>query len=132
MDEEKSIAEAAEEAAEAEEEARREGDAGAYTHVFSRPFVYQGHTFEKLTFNWDGLTGADHTAIENEILMRGRTLVTPAFTSEFLYRMAIRACTDRDDNGMRVLDAGAMQAMPMRDFQAICVKARSFLLRAGS
>ena len=120
------------EAAAEEEAAKKEADVGTYTHTFRKPFTHQGHTVESLTFNWDTLTGADHCAIENEILMRGKTLVTPEFSSEFLCGMAVRACSARDDNGIRILNADAMKAMPMRDFQVICKKARSFLLRAGS
>lgn len=126
------IEDAAAEAAAVDEAAKREADIGTYTHTFKKPFTYQERTIETLTFDWESLTGADHTAIENEILMRGKTLVTPEFSSEFLSRMAVRACTNRDDRGIRLLNADVMQKMPMRDFQTICKKARAFLLRAGS
>lgn len=118
-------------AAALEEQAKAEPDDGSYTHTFKRPFTYQGSTFEKLTFDWDSLTGDDHVAIENEILMRGKTLVTPEFSSEFLRGMAIRACTERNADGFRVVNTDVMKAMPIRDFQIICKRARSFLLRAG-
>lgn len=126
------IEDAAAEAAAVEENAKKEIDYGTYTHTFRKPFTFREHTIETLTFDWASLTGADHTAIENEILMRGKTLVTPEFSSEFLSRMAIRACTNRDSNGFRLLDADMMMKMPMRDFQTICKKARAFLLRAES
>ena len=126
------IEDAAAEAAAVDGAAKREADIGTYTHTFKKPFTYQERTIETLTFDWESLTGADHTAIENEILMRGKTLVTPEFSSEFLSRMAVRACTNRDDRGIRLLNADVMQKMPMRDFQTICKKARAFLLRAGS
>lgn len=115
-----------------EKEAKAEQDTMTYTHVFKSPFVYQEATIETLTFEWGKLTGADHLAIENEILLRGKTLVTPAFTSEFLCGMAVRACDARNDAGFRLVTDGFLKALPMRDFQKICKKARSFLLRAGS
>lgn len=123
---------AAEQAEEVENQAQDEPDEGSYTHTFKRPFTYQGVTIETLTFDWDALTGEDHVAIENELVMRGKTLVVPEFTGEFLYGMAVRACVDRTPDGFRVLDRSAMKAMPLRDFQAICKKARSFLLRVES
>ena len=126
------IEDAAAEAAALEEQAQAEPDEGSYTHIFKHPFTYQGVAIEKLTFDWYALTGEDHIAIENEMLMRGMTLVVPEFTGEFLCGMAVRACTERGPNGFRVLDQETMKALPMRDFQTICKKARSFLLRAGS
>ena len=63
-------------------------------------------------------------------MMKGRTLIAPAFTGDFLAGMAARACTERDEEGRRVIDTQAVTAMPMGDFQAITRNARSFLLRA--
>ncbi len=108
----------------------RKGD--AHTCAEKLPFSYQGVTIEKLTFDWGKLTGEDHLAIENELLLRGKTLVTPEFTGEFLCGMATRACTDRNGDGFRILNMEVLKAMPMRDFQTICKRARAFLLRAGS
>lgn len=122
----------AEAAVEAEREAASEPDTSVYVHIFIKPFDYQGLTIERLTFDWGKLTGTDHLDIENELLMRGRTLVTPEFSSDFLWGMAIRACTLRDENGVRLLKRDALKSMSIRDFQRICKKARSFLLRAGS
>lgn len=122
---------AAEQAEEMEILAKAEPDDGSYTHTFKTPFFYQGSTFEKLTFDWDSLTGDDYIAIENELLRRGKTLVTPEFSSEFLLGMAVRACTQRSEDGFRVLNADTMKAMPLREFRTICGRARAFLLRVG-
>lgn len=119
-------------AVEAEREANAEPDISTYTHTFKNPVNYQGTIIEELTFDWGKLTGADYLEIENELLMRGKTLVTPEFSCDFLWRMATRACTMRDDKGVRVLRPDASNSMPIRDFQVICKRARSFLLRAGS
>ena len=112
------------------EKAKKEVDVGTYTHTFKTPFQWKGKQYQTMTFDWSGLSGRDHLDIENELLMKGRTLVTPAFTGEFLAGMAARACTERDEKGRRVLDGQAMETMSMADFQAITRKARSFLLRA--
>ncbi len=123
-----------EDAAEAErvaEEAKQEQETGSYTHTFKTPFQWKGRTFESLTFDWAVLKGKDHLEIEQELLAKGRTLVSPAFTGDFLAGMAARACTERDENGKRVIDGQAVVEMDMADFQAITRKARGFLLRAG-
>ena len=112
------------------EEARREPETGSYTHTFKNPFRWKEHTFEALTFDWTALKGRDHLEIEQEILMKGRTLVSPAFTGDFLAGMAARACTDRDEKGKRVIDGQAILDMPMADFQAITRTARGCLRRA--
>ena len=126
------ITTAAEQAEEMENQAKAEPDIGTYVHTFKNPVNYQGTVIEELTFNWGKLTGSDHIEIENELLMRGKTLVTPEFSCDFLWAMAIRACTKLDENGVRVLRTDASKSIPIRDFQVICKKARSFLLRAGS
>ena len=132
VDTDKNAETAAAEATTAENMAKTEEDISTYTHTFSPPFPFQGVPHETLTFNWGALTGADHLAIENELLFRGKTLVTPEFTGDFLCGMAVRACVDRNPDGLRTLDQDGMKSLPMRDFQKICKKARAFLLRAGS
>ena len=129
----KTIPDESSDAAEAvalENAVKAEQDTRIYTHIFKRPFSYQGTTHESLTFDWGALTGADHLAIETELLMRGKTLIAPEFTGEFLCGMAIRACIDRTPDGFRTLNQDTMKALPLRDFQTICKKARAFLLRA--
>jgi len=122
------VEEDAEEAERVAEEAKRKQVSGSYTHHFKKPFKWKEREFDSLTFDWTALTGRDHLAIESEILMKGRTLVSPAFTGAFLAGMAARACTERDKKGRRVINEQALQEMSMGDFQAITREARSFLL----
>lgn len=127
-------------AEELEHRAKAENDITTYTHHFSDPFTFhiitkdaiKDTTVEALTFNWGTLTGVDYLEIEDEVLMHGKTLVVPAFTGLFLCGMAVRACTLRNENGTRTLDARAVKSMPIRDFQMVIQSARSFLQRAGS
>lgn len=106
-------------------------DRGVYVHDFRKPFQYQGAEHTQLRFDFGSLTGADYIAIENDMIRHGKTLVSPEFSGDFLCGMAVRCCPDRNENGMRVVSAETMRAMPIRDFIAICKEARSFLLRAG-
>ena len=36
-----------------------EGNTGVYTHVFKKPFEYEGKTYTELTFNFERLSGRD-------------------------------------------------------------------------
>ena len=127
-------------AEELERKAKAENDITTYTHRFSSPFTFhiitkdaiKDTTVDTLTFNWDTLTGTDYLEIEDEVMMRGKPLVVPAFTGLFLCGMAVRACTLRNEDGTRTLDARALKSMPIRDFQTIIKRAQSFLQRAGS
>ncbi len=112
------------------EEAKKEPETGSYTHTFKKPFQWKGRMFDSLTFDWTTLSGRDHLEIENEIMMKGRTLVIPAYTGDFLSGMAARACTERDEKGRRAIDGQAIMELPMGDFQAITRSARNFLLHA--
>lgn len=117
-------------AAEQEAAARAEPDAGVSVHRLSRPLQWEGRTYETLTFRWDTLTGVDHIEIETGLLMRGKTLVVPEYTSDYLCGMAVRACTERDEKGNRALTEMALKTLPLGDFLDICGEARSFLFRA--
>lgn len=85
-----------------------------------------------MTFRWDSLTGADHLAAENELMILGKTLVIPEYTGMYLCSMAARACAERQEDGKRVLDAQILKTIPVRDFRTICRQVQGFLLRAGS
>lgn len=93
----------------------------AYTHKFATPYEFEGKTYESLTFEWGSLTGHDYLRIEAEIAAMGKGLISPEFSSEFLVRMASRACTEQ-------LGSDALTDMPIGDFNRIRGRARSFLL----
>lgn len=122
----------AEAAVQLEAEAQTGPDITAYTHTFEKPFEFRGRTVTELTFNWGALTGEDHEAIEGDMLRHGQTLTIPAFTGPYLAGMAVRACANRDDNGIRIVDADFLKALPLRDYHKIYFSARRFLLRSGS
>lgn len=120
----------AETAVRLEEEAKSEQDTTVYTHTFKEPFEFRGRSIVELTFDWGSLTGEDHQAIESDMLRHAQTLMSPAFTGSYLAGMAVRACTNRDDNGFRIVDADFLKALPLRDYHRIYFSARRFLLRA--
>lgn len=103
----------------AEVEARKSG--GVYVHEFKKPITYNGKTYTELTFEWDKLTGNDSRAIVQEVERRGKTVVAPAFSVDYLVRMAARACTEK-------IGIDAFDLMSIRDFNMIWSAARSFLM----
>jgi hypothetical protein len=100
-----------------------ESSGSSYTHVFKKPFEYNGETYTSLTFEWDKLTGRDALAIENEMQAMGKALVVPTFSGEYLIRMAAKACTEP-------IGADAFEIMSIADYNKIRSAARSFLLRS--
>lgn len=123
--------EEARQAEELEAQAKAQPDAGTYVHKLKKPFTRGGRTVEALTFDWDSLTGRDYDAIEGEIVRGGGTLILPEYTGLFLSHMAVRACTDRDEKGMRLVDKDFLNALPLREYKAILGKARFFLLNGA-
>ena len=108
-----------------------ESSQDTYTQFFGKPFTFEGESFDSLTFDFGKLTAADSLAIEAELAAKGRAVITPEFSGEFLLHMAMRACTDRRMDGRR-LGIDAFQTLPLAAFTRIRSRARSFLLRAGS
>lgn len=86
---------------------------------------------EQLDFDFGSLTGMDTLAIEAELNHRLKNLMYPHLSWEFMTLMAVRACTTRDANDMRVVDEKFLKALPMRDYNRIMGAARNFLLASG-
>lgn len=103
-------------------------DPGTYTHRLKKPFTFDGKTVEEMHFDFDSLTGADTLAISAEMNRRFKNLVLPHLSWEFMTLMAVRACTDRDGKGIRLVNEKLLQALPMRDYNTIIGKVRDFLL----
>ena len=114
-----------------EDAAKAEPRLTVYNHKFQEPFSWNGKSYEKLTFNFAGLTGADSMAAEQEVNARGVTLVTDAFCLPYLCAMAARACTERDSRGFAPIDSEALGAMPLPEFRLITGRARAFLLQSA-
>lgn len=106
-------------------EAEAAASAHTFTYTLPKPFTYEGKTYEELTFDWGKLTGNDSMAIEGEVNALGKAVITPEFSSEYLVRMAARACTVK-------IDIDVLLAMPLASFNKIRAAARSFLLKSGS
>ena len=118
-------------AGEAEKEAERvraTPDRGSYTHVFKKPFTYEGDTFDSLTFQFDAMTGGDSLEIVKELRIMGITVVSKPYMDEYVEAFAAKSCTWRDGN--RRLSATAFRKMDYVDYAAILKRTRDFLLLA--
>ena len=114
-----------------EKEQAAQPDPALYTHKLEKPFTYENKTVNELHFDFGTLTGADTLAIEAELNHRMKNLMYPHLSWEFMSLMAVRACTTRDGNGLRVVDEKLLKALPMRDYNRIVGAARNFLLGSG-
>ena len=127
-------------------EAQAKESVGNYTLKLKRPFTYEGQTFDELNFDFEGLTGDDALAIEDELQAIGKPTISPTFSGQFLVRMAARACTNTiidasghprriGDDALRALILrvlrevdDTLRALPIFEFNRVRGKARSFLL----
>lgn len=99
-----------------------EGDTGVYTHVFKKPFEYEGKTYETLTFDFERLTGRDMVSIEAEMQMNNEYALAPEISRSFQAKMAAKAAG---------IGADVLDAMPIKDFNRITNAARGFLIDTG-
>lgn len=105
-------------------------DLGGYVHKFRKPFTYMGNTYEKLTFNFEKLTGKDMLSIGQELQLLRVNVSNPTLNLDFQARVAMRACTERNENGKPALGVDALRSMPAFDFHCITGMARNFLMSA--
>lgn len=93
------------------------------TIAFKKPVEYNGEKYTELTFDFESLTGRDGLEIENELAAQGKPLVIPAFSGEYLVRMAAKASSSP-------IGYDFFDVISLRDFNKIRSAARSFLLRS--
>lgn len=106
---------------EAAREEARKNDVALFEIEFKKPVKYNGKEYSKLSFDFEKLTGRDGLAIEEELQMMNKTVIVPAFSGEYLVRMAARACTEK-------IGADIFDYMPIKDYNRIRSAARSFLI----
>lgn len=96
-------------------------NASVYTHVFKKPFVYDGKEYSKLHFDFDKLTGADSLNVEDELSAQGIMVMVPTFSGQFLIRIAARACQEK-------IGVDGFLRMRIADMNRIRTKTRNFML----
>lgn len=112
---------AVEEAAEMLEKDSEKTD-GVYTIELKKPLMYNGTEYNKLTFDFNKLTGTDAVNIEDELVARGKNVfMNEVASSVYLMTMAARACEEH-------VPYNALKNLGIVDFNRIKNKARLFLL----
>ena len=106
-----------------EEKASEEAASSVQTVTFRKPVKYAGKEYTELSFDFSKLTGQDALSIENELSNQSKNSGLPAMNSEYLIRLAARACTE--NVGSDIFAA----YMSMSDHLEVIKLARSFLLR---
>ncbi|MBR5091059.1 MAG: hypothetical protein IK093_16665 [Ruminiclostridium sp.] len=106
--------------------AQEEAEKSENTYIihFKKPILYNNENIETLEFDFDILTGNDGLKIENELQSIGRPAIVPAFSGEYLIRMACRACTNKR------IGVDIFTNMRLSDYNRIRSAARSFLLKS--
>lgn len=102
-----------------------------YTHRFSKPFEYQGKKAEKISFDFGAMSGQDMLDVEREMQACQEFSVGAEVSKMHQCKLVARAANyAKEDNGF-VIGSDVIAALPMRDFNTICNKARNFLLDIG-
>lgn len=99
-----------------------ENSANTFTIHLKKPVIYNGTEYSELSFDFDKLTGRAGLDIEQELQSIGRPAIVPAFSGEYLVRMAARACTTAN------IGCDIFDNMGLSDYNKIRSAARSFLL----
>lgn len=89
-----------------------------------KPVPYNNITLENLEFDYDDLTGKDCMAVEAEMATKGKTVIAPAFSSEFLLRISAKACTNEKIGYDAFMQMNALDCNKIRSF------ARNFFMKS--
>ena len=93
-----------------------------YVHRFKKPFTYQGKTYEKLAFDFGKLTLNDSLAVEDELNALGKGALVPEWNSQYLVRLAAKACTDK-------IGSDVLMTLPIHEGRRILTRTRNFIRR---
>lgn len=88
----------------------------------SKPFEWEGKTYNELKFDYEKLLGTDMIAIEDEMAAVGQIAISPEVSTSYLSKLAARAAGVGSD---------MIEHLPIRDFGKIKNMSRDFLLKAG-
>lgn len=92
-----------------------------FTLKFKKPLMYDSVEYDELQFDFDKLTGKDSLAVERELSLRGIQVAVPAFSGEYIIRIAAKACTTP-------IGYDAFERMSLKDYNRVRGKVRNFLM----
>lgn len=94
---------------------------GVYKITFNKPLVFEDKEYSELTFDFNSLTVDDAMSVERELSASGIVLLQPEISTEYLIRMAARACTEK-------ISFDIFSKFAIRDYIRVKNKTRNFLL----
>lgn len=86
-----------------------------------KPLSYEGTDYTEFSFDFENLTGRDSLDVEKELAMRAIQVAVPAFSGEYIIRIAAKACT-------APVGFDAFEALSLRDYNRLRGKVRNFLM----
>lgn len=98
-------------------------ESGVQTIFLRKPVKYAGNEYTELSFDFDKLTGQDSLNIEGELASLGKSSMPSAINSEYLIRIAAKACTSNVGSDIFT------SYMSLLDHMEVTKMARNFLLR---
>jgi hypothetical protein len=96
---------------------------GVVTVILSKTVTFCDETYTKLEMDFEGLTGKDMEAIDDELAAMGVVIPNPNINHKYQRILAARAAGVPSD---------MIEKLPLRDYQKITTAARSFLLATAS
>ena len=103
--------------------AEKEASLDTFEIELKKEIEYDGKKYSRLSFDFGKLTGEDGLNIENELSALGKMAMVPAFSGEYLIRMAAKACDEP-------IGSDIFKIISLADFNRIRSAARSFLLKS--
>ncbi|MCD8052260.1 MAG: phage tail assembly protein [Clostridiales bacterium] len=85
----------------------------------SKPMNYEGKTYTKLELDFNGMTGRDMEAIDDELQALGVIIANPTLSHKYQRILAARAAGVPSD---------MLEHLPLRDYQKVTNAVRRFLL----
>ena len=93
-----------------------------YTHYFKKPEMIGGKEYKSLTFYFERVCGEDIEAIEEELQLQNKYVLSPEISSTFQSMLAARAAGVASDE---------IRRLKVYDYMKIKNKARDFLVNMG-
>lgn len=92
---------------------------GIYVHKLRTPFSWEGVTYTGFTLDFNKLTGADLSAVEQEMNSEGKFASSPEFSASYALKLAARAA------GVHSI---VMTRLPLYEANIIRRETKNFLL----
>lgn len=90
-----------------------------YVHRFKKPFVWEGETYNEITFDFGSLKGTDLAEVEDEMNSEGKYAPVPEYSITFVFKLAARAAG---------VHSSVIENLPLADANIVRKKARSFFM----